>query len=65
MPRAGETIEEWIIEPMCYELTRERLINLSDNSLIMSSEDKLIDYKKQAKKNEHENAMKKEQKANV
>ena len=50
MPRAGETIEEWIIEPMCYELKHESLINLSDNSLVMGSEDKLIDYKKQAKK---------------
>jgi len=50
MPRAGETIEEWMIEPMCYELTRDRLIVPNDNRFVMSDEDKLIDYKKQAKK---------------
>ena len=48
MPRAGETIEEWTIEPT-KEITPESVID-SNDSLVISSEDKLIDYKKRAKK---------------
>ena len=48
MPRAGESIEEWTIE-RTKEITHETMIN-SNESFDMSSEDKLIDYKKKAKK---------------
>jgi len=63
MPRAGESIEEWTIE-RTKEITHETMIN-SNESFDMSSEDKLIYYKKQAKKKEHEKEMRKEPEVNV
>ena len=60
MPRAGETIEEWTIEPT-KEITKEIVIDSNDR-FVMSSEDKLIYYKKQEKQAKKERARKRNEK---